>query len=312
MSNLDYYQYYGQNSVEDQIVQNIVSFIDYGLLELGAYFNIFKGQTDYLGNNVSRYRTVDQPGIEVGKVWEGLKHNVIWETGVNLKPTGLTSPIGISGIYVNDVFYPNGSTVIGNGYYFDYSLNRVIFNNKIASASKVEVEHSLRHINVYSTDTNFYRDAIAFYNDRNNFFVSGSGIDNTNPRSRVYLPSIFIYLKNLGSSPVEIGSRAKYVEAEIEFDIFTQSSQDRKRLTDICFWLEEKSIGTFNVNNAPKPLSISGTLNSNRLLYNDLINQYYYRTCRFGDNFTITRNTNLVLPIQNVTVRGTFEIPLYP
>jgi hypothetical protein len=298
--------------MEDQIVQNIVSFIDYGLLELGAYYNIYKGQTDYLNNNISRYRNVVQPGITEGLVWEGLKHNVIWETGINLKASGLNNPIGISGIYVNDTFYPNGSTSIGNGYYLDYSLNRIVFNSKIPNTSKVEVEHSLRHVNVYATDTNFYRDAIAFYNDRNNFYVKGSGIDNTNPKNRVYLPSIFIYLKDYSSDGFEIGSRGKVVQADIEFDIFTQSTQDRKRLTDLCYWLEEKSIGTYNINNSPKPLTISGTLNSNRLEYPQLVSQYYYKNARFSENFSITKNTNVSLPIQNVTVKGTFEIPLYP
>ena len=53
MANLDGLNWYGDWTIEDKIIYNVINFLKWGLLEIGAYYNISKDQVNYNGANES-------------------------------------------------------------------------------------------------------------------------------------------------------------------------------------------------------------------------------------------------------------------
>lgn len=310
MANLDGTTFYGQYSLEDQILQNLITFIKFGLLEIGAFYNIEKDTTSYDGQNASLLRPTRIPGQTDRTVYEGLKHDWIWETGISLKYTGGNTPTSISGIYFNDTFYPTGTLVGGRSYHINYSRGAVVFSSGCAVSDTVKVAHSLRAVNVYSTDSLHYKNLLGFYQDRTNWNMIGSGIDNISNPYKAYLPAIFVSVSNYKSQGMEIGSRSKYATATINFDIFTTNHSDRKKLSDICFMMEEKTFPTYNVNEAPQPLNSSGMIYPSSMIWPQLTNNYPMRYARFDGSAILYKNYTY-LPIQYAQIKIGLELPVF-
>lgn len=311
MGYLDGVDFYAEYSIEDQITHNVINFLTYGLLEIGAYYNINKGQLDSKGQDASLLRSVSVPGIANNRVWQGQKHNWVWESGIQLSFAGGTQPIAISGIYVDNVFVANNSAYAGTGWYIDYPRGCVIFAYPIGANSTVQVPHTERHLNVYSTDTQFYRDVVGFYQDRSNYTMAGSGLDGMKFANKAYLPAIFVSTNINGSVPIEIGSRSKMAKADIEFHVFAVNPSDRKKATDLCYNMEEKSIIVFNLNTIPHPLTVSGTIYPSSFIYPYLQNNYSNGVARFGGNAKVLKRSDVVLPIQYGKVSIPIECPVY-
>lgn len=308
--NFDGTTYYGDYSLEDKLSQNIITYLKYGLLEVGGYYNVNRGTLDYNNNNPALLRKVGFAGSSGARIFQGLKNDWVWESGINPSYTGGSSPTNISGIYVNNQFIANNTAYSGINFHINYSLGQVEFDADIQSDARVEVNHTIRAVNVYSVDSVFYKNLIAYYQDRTNWDLAGSGIDNINNNYKAYLPAIFVNIDGYSSRSLEIGSRAKYAEANVEFDIFATNPQDRKRLSDYCYMLEEKGFLLFNPNTAPKPLTSSGTISNNAKTWPDLVSQYNYGQARFQGNARVHKNYNY-LPIQYCKVSITLDTPVF-
>lgn len=310
MANLDNVNYFAEYSFEDQVLQNVITFIKYGLLEIGAFYNIRRGQSDAVGNDASRLRPVGIQGIQNYTIYGGLKSDWIWESGISLKYNG-ELPISISGIWVNNSFIPNGTKYAGTGWYINYNNGWVVFNHPIQSTGMVQVEHSLRAVGVYSCESKIYKNIINNYMNRDDWNAMGSGIDNNNYNYRAYLPALFVDIISYNSEPMEIGTRNKWANATLSLNSVAMTPEERKRISDICLMLEDKSFTGYNINNAPRPLSVSGTINSGALTWPNLTTNYPIGPLRFLENASFSRNTNnLVSPIQQSRVTIDLEFPV--
>lgn len=312
MANLGNTTYYAQKTLEDQILLNVISYLQYGLLEIGAYYNIRKGQNDYLGNNASQLKMISGYGVPNNRYYQTLKNQIIWESGINytFSPTAAQSIIPISGIYYQNTFYPNGSGVLGTGFIVDYNRGLVVFDHPMGTG-KVEMEHSLRVANLYNTDDNQYRRLINYYMNRDQWSTAGSGLDNDNVNLRNYLPCIAIHINGFSSKPMGIGSRNKYATANLDFEVLAMTAADRKRLSDLLYLLEEKSFPTFNINEVQPIFNQSGSIYSGTKTWNDLVHSNYMGNGRFSDNANITIPNNTQLPISYSRVRMSVEFPVY-
>ena len=75
MANLDGLNWYGDWTIEDKIIYNVINFLKWGLLEIGAYYNISKDQVNYNGANESILQPVTfygSGGIANYTVYKGL------------------------------------------------------------------------------------------------------------------------------------------------------------------------------------------------------------------------------------------------
>ena len=146
----------GLSSVFDSTLTNdiqdgLVEYFDWALLQIGNYFNVTKGEMSPDGTDYSQLRLSSNSAYKAGQAWEGFRANWVWQSGVSYSPAPMvgsnnTKP-GISGVYVNNTFYP--ITTTGTyAHHVDYLNGTVIFDNPIPTGSKVQAEYSYRWINV--------------------------------------------------------------------------------------------------------------------------------------------------------------------
>ena len=304
MAFLDSISFYGQYSIQDRILHNVVQFFDYGLLELGAFYNITKGTTDKFNNDLSKLRTTDN------KIFNGFKGGWIWESGINMKDSSINPPINISGIYVDIIFFFFCSTSIGNGYHINYLDGQIIFNTAIQKNSVVQLDYSTKFIHVALADTNRYRDAVSYYQNKNLLFINGSGLDGFN--NKFSLPAVFIGVSKMTTTPIGLGSRDRYANATLNIDIFCENPSDKKKISDIFYAATEKSFKPYDVNRAILPISASGTLQNPAYTFPDLVKNYphNYPFARFSDDFILSNDNSMNLPIQHSNVRMIIEFPV--
>lgn len=307
MSLLEGINFFGEYSLDDILCHNLINYMQHGLLELGAYYNIGTGTVNYDGYNLSRLRPVNINGTPNYKVWGGASANWVWEQGINLKFASGNQPVNISGIYVNSTFYPTGSTITGTGYYIDYSRGRAVFSSPLSSGTIVSVPHSDRGVHVYSSDSNEFREVNWDWRQ------SPTGYMINNYNHQAYLPMISVGL--LGYRTVRgvgLGTRGKVTLAEFEFTILASTPGEYKKLIDICYMLETKSVPIYDINRTSKPLNDKGQLVASGLTWPYLSNNYRMGEGRFREDCRVLKSPNNSLPILSAKVRINFEFDSYP
>jgi hypothetical protein len=187
------------------------------------------------------------------------------------------SPTLIDGIYVNNVFYPSGTTGT-YAYKIDYINSRVIFNSAIPLNAKVEMEYSYRWIQVYNYDSAKWWRQLQYQTDSNSehFNQLNKGDFSILSTNRVQLPAIIIETISRGQSkPWQLGDKSLIVKQELMFHIVAETMADRNKIIDILRLQQDKFINMYDTNLVIKygvqPFLIDGTLNSNRLQYNQLL-----------------------------------------
>ena len=106
----DVFEYTLNNDIQDGLLE----YFDWALLDIGNYFNSTLGETGPNGEDYSKLRSSSNDQYTNGQVWEGFRKNWVWQSGVDYSPAPLvgtnnTKP-GVSGVYVDDNFYPNTTT----------------------------------------------------------------------------------------------------------------------------------------------------------------------------------------------------------
>lgn len=293
MSNLEGLHFYGDPTVDEILLQNFLTFFRYGLLEIGAFYNISLNQQDVRGNDQSSLYPVFVTGVPDYKIWRGNKHDWIWEQNINLKYSGGSQPTIPTGVFVNGTGYNNGTNVFGSGFYIDFSRGQIVFGNALPSGTSVKVPHSLRAVQVYSHEGPELRHLVSNWLDAS---TNSSGIIDYSYKA--YLPSIFIRCQKLDTvRGLELGSRAKVTKADMEFHIFSSNPYELRKLMDICYMLEEKPVILYDIQNSPKPLNYRGELVNPSGSYPNLISSYATGFARFEHDATEFKMTNHKLPV---------------
>jgi hypothetical protein len=310
----------GFNSVFDttlnnEIQDNLVEFLDWALMEKGNYQNVTLGELSPNGQDYSKLRMADDDNnASTGTVWEGFRKNWIWQSGISHTPSPIVSNNnaipGISGIYVNDTFYPASTTGVYS-HKVDYFHGRIIFDNPIPSGSKVQAEYSYKYINIiYANNLPWIREIqyrsldfpLSFNNnDRGEFDVP--------PESRVQLPAIAIeVVPRRTLRGYQLGG-GQFVDTDVIFHCLAEDEFTRNKLVDIISLQNEKTILMFNSNSIASsgdfPLDYRGVPVSGALRYPDLISKHYRGGLRLK-NTTVQGmdliNTNFYAGIVRLTV----------
>ncbi len=307
MSNLDYISYYGDWTFDDALTINLITYLKHGLLEIGAYYNVSStGQLNSRGINVSKLNPVAIPGQTNYTIYRGLSNDWVYERNFTPKYTGGSLPLAISGIYVNNVFYPTGSSITGTGYYVDYSRGQVVFNQPLSSGTDVRCLRTERRVSIVPADESDYR---SLYYD----WMSGNASGITDFSNKLYLPTITVNLASFRTiRGTELGSRTKYVNADFEFDIYTNNAYENNKLSDIVYALEEKAIPLFNLKNIIQPLNNRGELIYASGNWPEYIANQFWMYARFGQNARITKYDTKKLPIYHSRVKMSLELDTYP
>lgn len=307
-----------QPLVSNNIESNIMAFFDWGLLNVGGFYNVTVSTSGTDGGNFSRLRA-DNFNFPSGKVWEGVRKQWIWESGLSYN----ISPISISGVNVNANFYPIGTT--GQySYHIDYPNGRVIFDNPINSASVVSCEYSYRHYQFYNGDAPWWKELQrnSFRVDSEQFLMSGSGAWSKPPEQRIQLPAIVIEASPaINRTPYEIGHLSHYHNQEVRFHVITENNYDATFAHDVITNQWECTIASFDKNKLISsgvfPLNQWGDKQDNAMCYPELANRYNWKDITLkefrswlNDNVGLTNDFQSQLPVYYSTIRGIVQVIL--
>jgi hypothetical protein len=314
----------GEHLFLSQIENNIKSFLDWGFLNIGAFINVSKINQNIYGNPLCKLKPTEDPNFNNGQVWQTMRKDWIWEHDIVYSkciddplPSGsitidtpcpvsilpstpcpeeniqYTSPILIDGIYINDIFYPL-DTIGQYSYKVDYINSRIIFNNAISLSSNVEMEYSYRWLQVYNYDNAQWWRQLQYQTDANveHFNQLNKGDFSILSNNRVQLPAIIIETVARGlSRPWQLGDKSLIMKQELMLHIVSETMADRNKIIDIIRLQQDKIIRMYDTNLIVKygvqPFLIDGTLNTNRLKYDNLIKCgiYYWNSARLIDIF---------------------------
>lgn len=264
---------FSDKTMSEIVSDNLVEFLDWGLLDKGAFYNVRIPTSGVYGADRSILRPSNDARFS-GKVWEAANKNWVWQSGIN--------SIEVSGIFVNNTFYSK-NTVGAFAYYIDYPNGRIVFNSAIASNSTVKVEYSYKIVEVADIKKNGFFSHLqsqAFRNDKG--FTSNSGEWNLIPETRLQLPSIAVEVPPISSTkPYSLGTGARYGYINVKFHVFGDSQSVCRKIADILVDQKEKSIFLFDSNEIAEsgayPLTYRGDLSSNPLTYPQLLEEDKYR-----------------------------------
>lgn len=221
---------YGDDTVTEIIESNLVSFLDWGFINIGAYNNVSSGTFDAFGIDYSTLKHLKVEGSTNGTVWQSQRKNWVWETGLEVG-----TPNAISGVTVNGSFYESGVT--GDfAHYYDYNNGNVVFANAISLNSTVSLNYSYKLIEVEPT----YEDELF---NRIQHYTEGAPINfnsdvkddyaNYGP-TRATLPYVGVEMVGREfKKGVELGNYIAYNDMTIIFHVMTESKSDSRKITDI-------------------------------------------------------------------------------
>ncbi len=280
-------------TLNNELQDNIVEFLEWSLLEKGNYMNVSLGELSPEGIDYSKLRISSNSSFPSGKAWEGFRQNWIWQSGVSYNPppiVGNNHAIpGISGVYVNNVFYPSNTS----GTYahkVDYFNGRVVFSNTIPTNSVVKAEYSYRYINVVYANSLPWLTEVQYssLNLGEDFDDLNKGKYDIPAEARIQLPAIAIEIVPRRTlKGYQLGG-GQWVDTDILFHCLAEDEYTRNKLVDIISLQNDKTIYMFNSNAIARsgsfPLDYHGFPVSGALRYPDLVENYYRGNLRLKNS----------------------------
>jgi len=300
--------YFGQATNRTQVRENIIWYLKDAFLNAGGYYNITSGVLILDGTGF-RDSSLLEPTSD-SRRWRGISHDWVWETGINPSYAGGEGPFRVSGVYVEDVFYPTGT--VGNyAHTVDYNQGCIVFNSPVPSGTKVWAERSERAAFVYPAESNEYRQIM--YEHRRVFDDHpGSGQDIFPQTLKAFLPAVFIDVSHKNNRAYELGSSSQRKTFGIEAQVFSEDLSQFDFLRDACISLENGAFMMFDANqvsaNNAYPHTFSGTLSSeNAQMFSGLVDLYPWKRGNFTDR-VVERSQFSPLPLQVSTINLEFQL----
>jgi len=277
---------FGGFELTDQLLQNLKFFVDWNLLNNGAYGIYEYDSESYYSDDESRLHTVPDERYGPGYVWEGVGHEWCWESGVSLG-SGAVDPFRVSGVYVDGTFHPKEETGI-YAHHIDYLNGRIIFDEPKSLQSDIRVEYSRRSVHVGFADDIEFRTLML--NAVEEFLTDSLPSGTTSREHQVWLPSIFIEETTGEQRGLQLGGgqiKTRY----ITFHIFADNPQDRNLLKD---WLDYQSRSTFwmaDLNNITFPFDEYGDIVPGVTNWVQMVSAHPWKKLRVMDSKPITINS---------------------
>lgn len=264
------------HTLNNEIQDNLIEFFDWGLLEKGNYFNVTLGETSHNNVDYSLLKPSNNDNFSTGTAWEGFRKNWVWQSGITYNPPPIVGNDdnypGISGVYVNDIFYP--SNISGQyEHTVDYFNGRVIFTNPLPLTSKVQAEYSYKYINIiYANSLPWLREIQ--YDSLN---ISDKN-KNILAEMQVQLPAIAIEIvPRRTMKPYQLGG-GQFIYTDVLFHCIAEDDLTRNKLVDIISMQNDKIIQMFDSDlissSGAFPINYKGSPNAGALRYPDLISSF--------------------------------------
>ena len=303
------------STLSNEIQDNLIEFFDWGFMSYGNYFNVTIGEQSPDGFDYSLLQISDNPNYDPGQAWEGFRKNWIWQSGISYSPAPLVgtnnSIPGISGVYVNDTFYPSDTT----GQYahkVDYFNGRIVFDSSIPLDSKVQAEYSYKYINfIYANNFPWIREVQYRSLDK----TSNDADYDIPSEMKIQLPAIAIeVVPSRTFKPYQFGG-GQFTYTDVLFHCLAEDAYTRNSLIDIISYQNDKQFCFFDSNSIVAsgdfPLDYLGYPNSGALTYPNLVNKHKGTFVRLKN--TVVQgmevlNSSLYGGIVRITVENTSTV----
>jgi hypothetical protein len=315
MSNCNYNTEFKEvNKITDDFLLNILEsnfkmYLDWSLLKIGSWFDARINQSGLYGSNLhSNLVYVDDGAYDDGAVWQSIRKDWVWESGI-VYASG--SPISVSGLYINNSYIPYSSGT----FEIDYAGGKVMFDTAINTNSSVKLNYSYRYIQTHRALDNPWFDVLQFNSyqtDNPDITRNDNGEWSISSNMRVQMPCIIIEsVPKSRSRPYELGNRNLVIEQDIAFHILAENKNDRNKIMDILRLQQDNNIMLFDTNKLSTddnfPLQYNGNLKNNPLMYPNIVDQYAWRKC-WIKNATLFEINSPTPDLHRGMVRYTLEI----
>lgn len=292
----------------EQIAENLLDFFNWALLEAEGFVNESGVDDPYA---LERLLPVHLEGVSDGRIWESLKSNWVWETGLEVS----TPPIIPTGVYVDGVFHPTATTIDEFKHFINFPEGRVIFDTPVSIDSVIQCEYAYRWFNFYDMDVPWYRDVVfdAFLVDEQN--KDRGGVIGLLQQHRAQLPLVVIEpVLRRRQRGYQLGSGVKTVYQDVLFHIISETSDDRDRLVSIITLNEDKTIYLYDVNARAEANEFALDWRGDRIpdakMYPQLVEfppvGFRWKKCTFSK--MECEEVTIKLPLHRGIVRATLEI----
>lgn len=314
MGNLEGFSNISDTGPTTLIKENIIEYYDWGLLTIGAFANVTRPQSGVTGLNEHVLKPYYDSGYTDGKVWQTYRSNLVWQSGLAANVGASLHKPGVSGVYVNNLFYP--STTSGNyGHYIDYPNGKVIFNSGLPTSSSVELDYSYKWVNVVPVDdVSWFKELQQKSMFPPNFSNTQSGVYSLDPATRQQLPMIGVEISSRRSyRGYQLGG-GQYMTLDILFHCVGEDDYTRNKLVDIVSTQNEKTIPLLDLDRLAAsgqfPLNYQGTPISGALRYPELLTSFQHTKNLRIFNTTMDSAYSLGQNIYVGTVRASTELIL--
>jgi hypothetical protein len=293
---------FGGFELTDQLLYNLKFFLDWNLLNHGAYGIYEYNSISYYDDSESQLHLVSDERYEYGRIWEGIGRSWAWETGATLG-SGAIDPFRVSGVYVEGNFYPTGSVGI-NRHHVDYLNGRIIFDEPKSATDDIRAEYTRRSVHVGFADNKEFR--VLMLDAVEEFLTDSSPSGTTSREHQIWLPSVFIEVSSGKQRGLQLGGgqiKTRYVT----FHIFADNPQDRNLLMD---WIDYQSRSTFwmaDLNNITFPFDEYGDIVAGVTNWVDMTVAHPWKRLRVIDSNASTINS---LNSQLFRARVTWEVEI--
>lgn len=293
---------YTDNLILNTLEVNLKYFLDYALLNIGAWSDVaLLNQPQISQSSLSKLTLLNDPSYPTGQVWQTNRKDIVWEEDIVFEGN---SPIASPQIYVNNALNTN--------YNIDYLNGRVIFNNPINTNSDVKGIYSYRNVQVYRSSEAPWWQLLQSNSFEPNDIVLNNNEWSIGPHHRIQMPSIVIdSVSRSQNLPFELGNTSLIVEQDVIFNILAQTKNERNQLLDILRVQQDNTIWLYDINKAAKnnklPLDHNGYKNLTGFTYTNLVNNFKWGKVYFK-KIVLSEVQSININLYEGLVRVTFEI----
>lgn len=273
-------KFYGVDTLKDNffissVEENLKSFLDYGLLNIGGFINVSIPTSGLYNTGFHVCKPTNDPSRPNNSVWQTPRKDWVWESDIVYKNT---SPISISGVVVNSSFIPGPTGSPSVQYKLDYNNGQILFKNSMNMNDKISISYSYRWCQVLkATNNNLWQQIQQLtYQPDSNINQPNQGPYSILSNHRIQLPCIVIETTARNSSqPYELGSLVSFRSQDILLHIYAEHVNDANTIMDILRLQQDKMITLYDlnkvVNSIKYGLFADGSKNSQGLNYGQLI-----------------------------------------
>jgi len=312
---------YSANTITSQLENNMVSFLDDGLLKIGAFGNVFSSVSNIYGSDMSELRPLENDSYSDYTLWQSPRKNWVYEniSGVDYSPISV-SGITVSGVVGSPMFYPGPTGNSTLGYTINYEEGSVLFNREVNRAAKVSASYSYKLFDVQVASKSpiwktLQDNSFDPVNFSNKYYASGDF--NIPSEHRTQLPTIIVESVNRSKNlPWRLGDYSLVSEQKMLLHVISENRADRDKINDILNRQTTRVIDLYDLNklieSGTYPLNFDGSVNNSGLEYDQILANPDYRwmKCRFK-NITVSDMQFYGIDLYGSTIEITNELILY-